>query len=123
MPGNDDGGTMSAWWVLGALGVYPGVPGSDVLALGSPLFERATVRLGGDRVTISAPAAARARPYVQGLRVGGRAWPRPWLRLAELRRARRVEFALGERPDRSWGAAPEDAPPSLSAGGAAGRAR
>ena len=45
MPGNDDGGTMGAWWVLGALGMYPAVPGTDVLALGSPLFPRVTVRL------------------------------------------------------------------------------
>jgi hypothetical protein len=35
MPGNDDGGTMSAWWVLGALGLYPAVPGSDVLRWGA----------------------------------------------------------------------------------------
>jgi putative alpha-1,2-mannosidase len=123
MPGNDDGGTMSAWWVLGALGLYPAVPGSDVLALASPLFERATLRLGDDRVTISAPAAARSRPYVQALRVGGRPWARPWLRAADLRRAGRLAFELGARPDRAWGAAPADAPPSLSPGGAAGRAR
>jgi predicted alpha-1,2-mannosidase len=123
MPGNDDGGTMSAWWVLGALGLYPAVPGSDVLALGSPLFERATLRLGDDRVTISAPGAARSRPYVHALRVAGRPWSRPWLRAADLRRAGRVDVRLGARPDRRWGAAPGDAPPSLSPDGAAGRAR
>jgi predicted alpha-1,2-mannosidase len=123
MPGNDDGGTMSAWWVLGALGLYPAVPGSDVLALGSPLFERATLRLGGDRVTISAPAAAPARPYVRGLALGGRPWGRPWLRMAELRRAGRLAFALGARPDRRWGAASGSAPPSLSPGGAGDRSR
>jgi predicted alpha-1,2-mannosidase len=127
LPGNDDGGTLSAWWVLGALGLYPAVPGSDVLALGSPLFERATLRLGGARVTIAAPGAARGRPYVRALRLGGRGWTRPWLRFAALRRARRLDVTVGATPNRRWGAAPADAPPSLgpspSRAGAAGRAR
>ena len=39
-PGNDDLGTLSAWYVFGALGLYPEVPGVGVLALGSPLFGR-----------------------------------------------------------------------------------
>ncbi|HEY8583081.1 MAG TPA: GH92 family glycosyl hydrolase, partial [Capillimicrobium sp.] len=46
-PGNDDLGSMSAWWVFGALGLHPTVPGTDVLTLGSPLFERARVELAG----------------------------------------------------------------------------
>ncbi len=54
MPGNDDGGTMSAWWVLGALGIYPAVPGSDVLALNSPLFPHALIRLPHGTVQIDA---------------------------------------------------------------------
>src|SRR5207244_9782502 len=53
-PGNDDLGQMSAWYVFGALGLYPAVPGTDVLALGSPLFRRATVHLrGGDLAVIA----------------------------------------------------------------------
>ena len=64
MPGNDDGGTMGAWWVFGALGMYPAVPGTDVLALGSPLFPRVTVRLPRGTLRIEAPRAAPGRPYV-----------------------------------------------------------
>ena len=44
-PGNDDLGTLSAWYVFGALGLYPAQPGTGTLALASPLFERAEVRL------------------------------------------------------------------------------
>jgi predicted alpha-1,2-mannosidase len=113
LPGNDDGGAMSAWWVLGALGLYPAVPGADVLALGSPLFERATLRLGDARVTIAAPRASRGRPYVRALRVAGRPWTKPWLRFARLRRARRIDVRLAATPDRRWGAARAEAPPSL----------
>src|SRR6266480_4944740 len=46
-PGNDDLGQMSAWYVFGALGIYPAVPGTGVLALGSPLFPKATLHLAG----------------------------------------------------------------------------
>ena len=54
MPGNDDGGTMSAWWVFGAIGLYPAVPGSDTLAVSAPLFGDAVVRLPAGRLEIRA---------------------------------------------------------------------
>ena len=50
-PGNDDLGTLSSWYVFGALGLYPEVPGVGLLAIGSPLFGhalgRAAARAGG----------------------------------------------------------------------------
>src|SRR4029077_10133277 len=60
-PGNDDLGTLSSWYVFGALGLYPEVPGVDVLAIGSPLFRQATVRLaGGRKLRIVASAYRRS---------------------------------------------------------------
>jgi predicted alpha-1,2-mannosidase len=58
-PGNVDLGTMSSWWVLASLGLYPAIPGEDVLAIGSPMFKHAAVRLSGGKLRIDAP---RARP-------------------------------------------------------------
>jgi putative alpha-1,2-mannosidase len=113
MPGNDDGGTMSAWWVWGALGMYPPIPGEDVLALGSPLFPRASLSTGRGTIVISAPSAARGRQYVQSASLGGKAWERPWVRFWQLRRAGRLDFALSDAENRSWGAAPAAAPPSF----------
>jgi predicted alpha-1,2-mannosidase len=113
MPGNDDGGTMSAWWVWGALGMYPAVPGEDLLALGSPLFPSARLSTGRGTVTISAPAAGASRPFVSAATLGGNALSRPWVRFGELLRAGSLGFALGGSPDTSWGAAPADAPPSF----------
>jgi predicted alpha-1,2-mannosidase len=112
-PGNDDLGQMSAWYVFGALGLYPEIPGSDVLALGSPLFPRVTLRLPGGRVRISARGAAPGAPFVRGLRLDGRRWSRPWLRLADIARGGRLQFVLGRRPDPRWGAGPSLAPPSF----------
>jgi predicted alpha-1,2-mannosidase len=111
MPGNDDGGTMAAWWVFGALGLYPAVPGTDVLALGSPLFPRVTVRLPHGTLRIVAPRAAPGRPYVRALELHGRTWKRPWLRYRQLAGGATLRFALGGRAT-SWGSGAGLAPPS-----------
>lgn len=109
-PGNDDGGTMSSWWVFNALGLAPPIPGDDVLAVGAPLFPRETVRLGaGRRLRIVAPGGGRGRPYVAGVRVGARSLRRDWLRLPALRRAQVLRISVAQQPTgfaRSPGAAP-----------------
>jgi putative alpha-1,2-mannosidase len=115
-PGNDDLGQMSSWYLFGALGLYPAIPGTDVLALGSPLFRRATLHLAGGPLTIEAPAAARKRPYVQALALNGGAVDQPWLRFSDLTGGGTLAFALGSKPNPGWGAGapppsyPGDAP-------------
>jgi predicted alpha-1,2-mannosidase len=113
MPGNDDLGAMSSWWVLSALGIYPAVPGTDVLALGSPLFPRATVRLRRGRLVIRGRRAAAGRPYVRSLRVDGKRWRKPWLRFGRVAHGARLDFRLGGRPSKRFGARRSDAPPSF----------
>ncbi len=110
--GNDDLGQMAAWYVFGALGLYPGIPGTDVLLLGSPLFRRATVRRGDAKLTIVARGAARDRPYVRRMTLDGKAHDRPWLRARELQRQSILRVGLTNTPT-TWGASPEDAPPSF----------
>ena len=69
LPGNDDGGTLSAWYVLSALGLFPATPGSDELQIGSPRFTQAVLRVGdAQTVTISASGTG---PYVSGVRLNG----------------------------------------------------
>ena len=70
--GNDDLGTMSAWYVWSALGMYPMTPGTSTLALGSPLFTTAVVTLpSGDTLTINGNGAATNAPYVQSVTWNG----------------------------------------------------
>lgn len=110
-PGNDDLGTLSAWYVFSALGLYPEIPGSGVLALGSPLFRRAEIRLPHRRqATIATAGPGR---YVQSLRLGGRAYGRPWTTYCALARGADLAYRLGRRPDRRWGAAAGAVPPSF----------
>jgi predicted alpha-1,2-mannosidase len=118
-PGNDDLGQMSAWYILGALGIYPAIPGSDVLALGSPLFPKATLRLGSGNVTITGRGASRAASYVNALKVNGKRWSQPWLRLADIARGGSLAFSLSAKPGSRWGTADAGAPPSYGPGDAA----
>ena len=115
LPGNDDAGEMSAWYVLAALGLYHTTPGVPVWALSSPTFPQATLRVAGRSVSIDAPGASRARPYVHGLQLDGAPITRTYLTTCQLRQARRLTYALGVAPDRSWGVGQGASPPSESA--------
>ena len=113
-PGNDDLGTLSAWYVFGALGLYPETPGTGVVAIGSPLFRHAQVRLPHRRratITTSGPGI-----YVQSLRLGGHRHGRPWTTYCSLARGADLSFQLGTRPARAWGAGVAAAPPSFGPG-------
>jgi predicted alpha-1,2-mannosidase len=114
LPGNDDLGEMSSWYVWSAIGLYPQNPSVRILDVGSPLFTGVTLASpGGATIAISAPAASTATPYVQSLRVDGIASDRPWIALPA-HRAIRLDFDLGSTPNRAWGSAAGDAPPSYA---------
>ncbi len=103
-PGNDDLGELGSWYVFGALGLYPEVPGVDLMAIGSPLFRHAVIRLHGRRrVLITAPAASARNPYVEGMRFNGHPYGRPWTTWCALAKGARLTFRLGSRANRGWG--------------------
>lgn len=116
LPGNDDLGTMSAWYVWTAMGLYPWNPPLRDLEIGSPLFQGIRLRSpSGLRIVIRAPQAAPDRPYIHALLIDGRSDQRTWFALPE-RGVVRIDALLSTRPDRRWGAARQDAPPSFAAG-------
>ena len=70
--GNDDCGQMSAWYVFSALGFYPFNAGADDFAIGTPLYNRATLHLpGGHDFTIVAPRKDARAIYVRDVRLNG----------------------------------------------------
>ncbi|WP_026251970.1 GH92 family glycosyl hydrolase [Streptomyces sp. PsTaAH-124] len=117
IPGNDDLGAMSAWYVFSALGMYPQVPSRSELVLASPLFERAEIhRPQGNDISVRARGAAAGSPYVQSLKVDGRTSDRPWLPASFVRDGGRLDYTLSSTPNRAWGSAPSAAPPSFRQG-------
>jgi predicted alpha-1,2-mannosidase len=111
-PGNDDLGEMSSWYLWGALGMYPELPGSDVLVLGSPLFPKTVLHLKQGEVTIEGNGAAENAPFVQSLKLNGAAWNKPWIQFSDISHGGRLIYSLGPNPQKNWGSSPADAPPS-----------
>jgi predicted alpha-1,2-mannosidase len=104
LPGNDDGGTMSAWYVFSALGFYP-LAGSDRYVVGAPLFPHAEIAVAGGSFTIDAPAVSDANIYVQSVELNGQPLAAPELRHADLRPGGTLQFTMGPQPG-NWGRAP-----------------
>ncbi|MGQ4383696.1 GH92 family glycosyl hydrolase [Streptomyces sp. SAS_270] len=117
IPGNDDLGEMSSWYVFSALGMYPQVPSRPELTLASPLFPRVHIdRPGGHDIEIRAAGAATDSPYIQSLKVNGRTSHRPWLPASFVREGGTLDYTLSGTADRSWGTDAADAPPSFREG-------
>ncbi len=115
LPGDEDNGEMSAWYVLSALGLYPVAPADPHYVLGSPLFTRATLHLpGGGTFTIEAPGNAPDAPYVQSARLNGQPHGRAFIHHTALCQGGTLRLEMGPEPNTTWAAAPADAPPSLS---------
>ncbi|MGH7941781.1 MAG: GH92 family glycosyl hydrolase [Limisphaerales bacterium] len=112
--GNDDLGEMSSWYVFAALGMYPELPGSDILVLASPLFPKAVVHLQSGDITITANGAGKGSPYVRSLIVNGKPSNKPWLHFSDIKDNGTMVYDLSSTPDTSWGSSPHDAPPSFN---------
>jgi predicted alpha-1,2-mannosidase len=99
LPGNDDGGTMSAWFVFSALGFYP-LPGSDRYVVGAPLFPRAEIAVPGGTFTVVAPEVSDTNIYVQAVTLDGAPLAAPELRHGDLRAGSTLAFTMGPAPSR-----------------------
>nr|WP_277954047.1 GH92 family glycosyl hydrolase [Saccharopolyspora soli] len=111
--GNDDLGTMSAWYVFSALGLYPTTPGTGQFVLNAPRFTSAVVELpGGPPLTINAPGADGSKlQYIDEVRVSGAPQEQVWVDLERLRAGAVLEHRLAEQPT-DWATSPDAAPVS-----------
>ena len=115
IPGDDDGGATSSWYVLSAMGFYPVCPGSPVYEIGSPIFEKTTIRMGnGKAFTIVANHVSARNKYIQSATLNGQPLDKPWFSHADIKDGGTLVLEMGDAPNTQWGSAPEDAPPSMS---------
>ncbi len=113
MPGNDDLGEMSSWYVWSAIGMYPEIPGRAELVLGSPLFTAIHIRRPAGDIVVKARNAGTNAPYVQSLKVNGKTTTKTWLPERFVDHGGTLEFELGATPNKQWGTSAKDAPPSF----------
>jgi len=112
LPGNDDLGATSGVYVWNALGFYPAVPGVGGVVLGTPLFDKATLRLSGDRTLIIVRNGNGF--YVQKVALNGATYSNTWLPIEKIRPGTtRLEFNTGQQPNKQRGTAQADRPPSF----------
>jgi predicted alpha-1,2-mannosidase len=112
IPGNDDLGATSGVYVWNALGFYPAVPGVAGLVIGTPMFDKATLKLAAAR-TLS---ISRDGPgiYVQNLTLNGKPYASTWLPLGKIATGTtELHFTMGTEPNLHRGTAVEDRPPAF----------
>jgi predicted alpha-1,2-mannosidase len=106
--GNDDCGQMSAWYVWSAIGLYPLNPANGIYVIGSPMVERATVRLDpkfykGKSFTIVARNVSNQNIYIKSARLNGQPLDRPWITHEELANGGTLELEMSVIPNKTWG--------------------
>jgi predicted alpha-1,2-mannosidase len=121
-PGNDDLGALSSWYVWAALGLFPSTPGTPVLTVNTPLFDRVVIALpDGQFIRISAPGASGPHhlKYISGLSIDGQLTDHTWMPESIIRTGGELKFSLAAYPNKVWGTAESSAPPSFGAGSSA----
>lgn len=113
--GDEDNGQTSAWYVFSALGFYPVCPGSDQYVMGSPLFDKVTVRLkNGNKFEINAPNNHASRRYISSLKLNGENYTKTYLTHQDLLDGAKVDVELSETPNKGRGVNKSDYPYSFT---------
>ncbi|MCE1199886.1 MAG: GH92 family glycosyl hydrolase [Marinilabiliales bacterium] len=113
IPGDEDGGGMTAFVVFSSMGFYPVTPGVPVYNIGSPLFEEVKIALeNGKSFTIKANGCNIQNKYVQSAKLNGQPLTKTWFTHDDLMKGAILELQMGPLPNKSWGAGEGDAPPA-----------
>lgn len=111
VPGDEDGGGMSAFVVFSKLGFYPVTPGVSIYSITGPTFEYSKMRLSsGAYVEIKAPGVSYKNKYIQSLKINGKEWNKTWFDHSDIDNGAVLEFVMGDKPNKSWGV--DSVPPS-----------
>jgi predicted alpha-1,2-mannosidase len=112
IPGDEDGGGMSAFVVFSMLGFYPVTSGIPVYDVGSPIFDKATIRLkNGKSLVIISHNNSRDNKYVQSIRLNGRAMNQVWFRHSDIAKGGTLELIMGDTPNTALGSDASTYPP------------
>jgi len=104
IPGDEDGGGMSAFVVFSSMGFYPLTPGNPVYTIGSPVFEKVNIDLpGGKTFHIIANHSSVVNKYILSAKFDGKELNTPWFTHAQLTAGGTLELEMGPLPNKSWG--------------------
>jgi predicted alpha-1,2-mannosidase len=116
IPGDEDGGGTTAFVVFSMLGFFPVTPGIPVYNIGSPTFNEASIKLPSGKVfTVKAINNSPVNVFIQSAMVNGKPLNKAWFTHTQLLKGGTLTLQMGNKPNRTWGAKPADAPPSAIA--------
>lgn len=113
MPGDEDGGGMSSFVVFTMMGFFPVTPGTTTYALGSPFFDSVTLHLpDGKTFNLRAHNLSPQNKFIQSATLNGKPYTRTWITHEDITAGGTLEFNMGPKPNKAWGADEEDRPKS-----------
>ena len=105
LSGNEDVGQMSAWYILSSVGLYQVDPVGGRFLIGSPLFDKATVNVGGGKTfTVVAKNNSDKNIYVQSARLNGKTLKNSYVDFNDIRHGGTLELVMGPKPSK-WATA------------------
>lgn len=105
LSGNEDVGQMSAWYILSSVGLYQVDPVGGRFVIGSPLFDKATVNVGGGKTfTVVAKNNSDKNIYVQSARLNGKTLKNSYVDFNDIRHGGTLELVMGPKPSK-WASA------------------
>ena len=110
LPGNDDLGTMGAWYVFASIGIYPMIPGVSGFSVSLPQFEKVTVNLPQGILTIN--GGSTENYYIKSLKINGNQYMSTWVDWDLINNGGTIDFESSNTPNKSWGENTE--PPSFN---------
>ncbi|WP_028298705.1 GH92 family glycosyl hydrolase [Olivibacter sitiensis] len=107
IPGDEDGGGMTAFVVFSSMGFYPVTPGLPVYTIGSPIFSKVSIKLqNGKTFTLRAKGASPINKYIQSAKLNGVTLNKPWFTHEVLEAGGTLELVMGDKPNKTWGIQP-----------------
>jgi len=104
IPGDEDGGGMTAFVVLSSMGIYPVTPGIPYYNITSPIFEKTEIKLKNGRTfTVIAQGASKTKKYIQKAFINGQEIDAPYISHEQIMLGATLTLELGELPNKEWG--------------------
>ena len=101
LPGNDDLGTMGAWYVFACIGLYPQIPGVGGLTVNTPIFSTVKVHLPKGDIIIK--GGSEKNIYIQSMKLNGKPYESTWLDWKDLSNGATIDYNTSGKPNKSWG--------------------
>lgn len=115
-PGDEDNGSMSAWYVFSALGFFPAGGAVPQYLIGSPVFEKATLNLeNGNAFTVQAVNNSAGNIYVQSATLNGSSYTKNYIAHKDILKGGKLILQMGSNPS-AWGTGEDDVPTSITKG-------